>query len=253
MCEWCFVIMVLFFFSSRRRHTRCGRDWSSDVCSSDLQGRQLPAIKPAGLVGRRLVHRFGDGESGMRIGPIMKQDASCNGAGICVINVGASDHTPQRNTRRMPVQRRFCLETLLVECWDHLTSFAWIARILPMASVDQKAVEKDWNARGFSCDLWTDAPGRVWRDFIHETDELVMLVEGEEEFEMNGQIHRLEIGQELGIPAGTYIPRAMLAEALRNGCTDTSGDNSGLRDYGCYMGCLKGNLWGKEIGSDFRC
>src|SRR5690554_8196938 len=29
-------IMYCFFFSSRRRHTRCGRDWSSDVCSSDL-------------------------------------------------------------------------------------------------------------------------------------------------------------------------------------------------------------------------
>src|SRR5690554_5909668 len=28
--------LVFFFFSSRRRHTRCGRDWSSDVCSSDL-------------------------------------------------------------------------------------------------------------------------------------------------------------------------------------------------------------------------
>src|SRR2546429_4930292 len=27
---------MLFFFSSRRRHTRCSRDWSSDVCSSDL-------------------------------------------------------------------------------------------------------------------------------------------------------------------------------------------------------------------------
>src|SRR5699024_11424284 len=27
---------VLFFFSSRRRHTRSKRDWSSDVCSSDL-------------------------------------------------------------------------------------------------------------------------------------------------------------------------------------------------------------------------
>src|SRR5690554_7146081 len=27
---------MFFFFSSRRRHTRCGRDWSSDVCSSDL-------------------------------------------------------------------------------------------------------------------------------------------------------------------------------------------------------------------------
>src|SRR3712207_7123222 len=28
--------MLLFFFSSRRRHTRYWRDWSSDVCSSDL-------------------------------------------------------------------------------------------------------------------------------------------------------------------------------------------------------------------------
>src|SRR3989449_10857875 len=27
----------VFFFSSRRRHTRCSRDWSSDVCSSDLR------------------------------------------------------------------------------------------------------------------------------------------------------------------------------------------------------------------------
>src|SRR2546422_9237870 len=27
---------ISFFFSSRRRHTRCSRDWSSDVCSSDL-------------------------------------------------------------------------------------------------------------------------------------------------------------------------------------------------------------------------
>src|SRR5690606_40188836 len=27
---------LLFFFSSRRRHTRFSRDWSSDVCSSDL-------------------------------------------------------------------------------------------------------------------------------------------------------------------------------------------------------------------------
>src|SRR5690606_41068050 len=27
---------IIFFFSSRRRHTRFSRDWSSDVCSSDL-------------------------------------------------------------------------------------------------------------------------------------------------------------------------------------------------------------------------
>src|SRR5205809_949742 len=31
------IFLFLFFFSSRRRHTRCSRDWSSDVCSSDLE------------------------------------------------------------------------------------------------------------------------------------------------------------------------------------------------------------------------
>src|SRR5699024_11942704 len=30
------VVSLFFFFSSRRRHTRSKRDWSSDVCSSDL-------------------------------------------------------------------------------------------------------------------------------------------------------------------------------------------------------------------------
>src|SRR5215510_15714915 len=38
--------MVIFFFSSRRRHTRWPRDWSSDVCSSDLAvlGKATPAL-----------------------------------------------------------------------------------------------------------------------------------------------------------------------------------------------------------------
>src|SRR2546422_9108038 len=31
------IYKLFFFFSSRRRHTRCSRDWSSDVCSSDLE------------------------------------------------------------------------------------------------------------------------------------------------------------------------------------------------------------------------
>src|SRR5690606_39278276 len=36
------VLHDLFFFSSRRRHTRFSRDWSSDVCSSDLD-RSAPS------------------------------------------------------------------------------------------------------------------------------------------------------------------------------------------------------------------
>src|SRR5204863_3974147 len=38
-----------FFFSSRRRHTISLRDWSSDVCSSDLGARQAPPRSPLRL------------------------------------------------------------------------------------------------------------------------------------------------------------------------------------------------------------
>src|SRR5690625_6578144 len=37
-----------FFFSSRRRHTRWPRDWSSDVCSSDLRSGELEVCEPTG-------------------------------------------------------------------------------------------------------------------------------------------------------------------------------------------------------------
>src|SRR2546429_4404453 len=37
MLSICIILFIFFFFSSRRRHTRCSRDWSSDVCSSDLK------------------------------------------------------------------------------------------------------------------------------------------------------------------------------------------------------------------------
>src|SRR5690554_8164002 len=39
------MYFLFFFFSSRRRHTRCGRDWSSDVCSSDLKKGKNQEIK----------------------------------------------------------------------------------------------------------------------------------------------------------------------------------------------------------------
>src|SRR2546421_3434875 len=37
------IVCVVFFFSSRRRHTRSDRDWSSDVCSSDLDHVARPS------------------------------------------------------------------------------------------------------------------------------------------------------------------------------------------------------------------
>src|SRR5438105_6557014 len=41
----CLCFFFFFFFSSRRRHTRSTRDWSSDVCSSDLLCRFIFRVK----------------------------------------------------------------------------------------------------------------------------------------------------------------------------------------------------------------
>lgn len=55
--------------------------------------------------------------------------------------------------------------------------------------------------RGFSFGVFVDPPGRVWPDFTHPTDELVMLTQGEFELEFNGKILRPEVGEEVLIPA----------------------------------------------------
>src|SRR5215217_8999197 len=39
-------LVFVFFFSSRRRHTRYWRDWSSDVCSSDLEQPEVGLLQP---------------------------------------------------------------------------------------------------------------------------------------------------------------------------------------------------------------
>src|SRR5262245_63018704 len=52
-----FHLVLLFFFSIRRRHTRCLSDWSSDVCSSDLPVRGEPhdrRLEAAEAVHRRV-------------------------------------------------------------------------------------------------------------------------------------------------------------------------------------------------------
>src|SRR5205814_7900021 len=57
-----------FFFSSRRRHTSCLSDWSSDVCSSDLDGgrrRDEQCHDEAGGAGRRAPCTRGAAGSGL--------------------------------------------------------------------------------------------------------------------------------------------------------------------------------------------
>src|SRR5690606_40392793 len=59
--SWSFLY---FFFSSRRRHTRFSRDWSSDVCSSDLESSSpSPSSSPASSSGPASTWGFGVGSS----------------------------------------------------------------------------------------------------------------------------------------------------------------------------------------------
>src|SRR5690606_40656123 len=46
-------IFSLFSFSSRRRHTSFSRDWSSDVCSSDLTAAVMPQRRLTGITGNK--------------------------------------------------------------------------------------------------------------------------------------------------------------------------------------------------------
>src|SRR6266542_4985781 len=100
------MLFFFFFFSSRRRHTRCYRDWSSDVCSSDLEalgGLAIPVARQEVLAfARPLTRRGGSdeqaGERGGGLGSEPGGEARCRpqrrGSGRLVhgeVAAGSSD------------------------------------------------------------------------------------------------------------------------------------------------------------------
>ena len=70
-----------------------------------------------------------------------------------------------------------------------------------MKTIDTSSIKKDWQTRGYSADIWTDPPGQVWQDYIHGADELLMLIDGEIEVHLGGEILRPGVGEEIFIPA----------------------------------------------------
>ena len=74
-----------------------------------------------------------------------------------------------------------------------------------MANLEHKLphIKADWTSRGYSFEYWIDPPGQVWRDFVHDVDELVILIEGEIELALDGKKTRPVAGEEVLISAGT--------------------------------------------------
>jgi mannose-6-phosphate isomerase-like protein (cupin superfamily) len=70
------------------------------------------------------------------------------------------------------------------------------------SALDPDAIAADWRRRGFGFGVWIDPPGQTWRDFVHPTDELVMLAQGELELTFAGRTLRPAVGEEVIIPAG---------------------------------------------------
>ena len=67
--------------------------------------------------------------------------------------------------------------------------------------MNPEQIKEDWNSRGYSFGIFKDPPGQVWPDFVHKTDELVVLAEGKIEIEIEGQSQQPPIGEEVFIPA----------------------------------------------------
>ena len=69
-------------------------------------------------------------------------------------------------------------------------------------AVPPDEILRGWRERGFRGGVWVDPPDQVWSDFVHDEDELLMLVEGRLELEIDGREVHPERGQEILIPAG---------------------------------------------------
>lgn len=62
-------------------------------------------------------------------------------------------------------------------------------------------IEKEWKTRGFSFAVWEDPPGKTWEDYVHDVDELFMVLEGDVELEISGKKLKPKPGEEILIPA----------------------------------------------------
>ena len=70
-----------------------------------------------------------------------------------------------------------------------------------MATIIPDLIKQYWHSRGFSFSVFREPPSQVWADFVHRTDKLVFLAEGEIEVEIEGKAERFQIGGMVFIPA----------------------------------------------------
>ncbi len=78
----------------------------------------------------------------------------------------------------------------------------YLARQKFSAPLNRDEVAQSWSRRGYSCDVFTDPPGREWNDFVHATNELVMVLDGTLKLTIQGEEFIAQPGDEVFIPKG---------------------------------------------------
>ena len=67
--------------------------------------------------------------------------------------------------------------------------------------MNQEKIRENWESRGYSFGIFKDSPGQIWANFVHRTDELIVLAGGNIEIEIEGKSQKPQIGEEIFIPA----------------------------------------------------
>ena len=80
--------------------------------------------------------------------------------------------------------------------------------------VKRDDVASNWKSRGYDCHHFSDPPGQEWNDFVHQTNELVTVVDGQLELTVGNQTVFVQPGDEIFIPRG-------VTHSVRN-CSNTN-------------------------------
>ncbi len=78
-----------------------------------------------------------------------------------------------------------------------ITAFNKAAQPTP---VDFSSVEADWQREGFSFGIFRDPPGQEWNNFSHQTDEYVLVAEGQLRIDVGDETAVCEPGDLVRIP-----------------------------------------------------
>ena len=79
--------------------------------------------------------------------------------------------------------------------------------------VDFDQVQSDWANEGFSFGVFRDPQGQEWNDFIHDTDEYVLVASGELEIRVGDQVKTVGSGALVRIPRNTFHSLKTLSSA----------------------------------------